>query len=103
MVITQELLVKEEKLKESVYKTFDEMSSKASSDVRSQQKTIDRSAFDDKEAFMVHGKLSEVQKKKHEVEILISKLYERPYFSHVEMNFEGEEDVEHYFLLIVKA
>ena len=99
MARTQEkLLVKEEKLKEKVYKTFDEMSLKASSDVRSQRETIDRSAFDDKEAFMVHGKLSESQKRKHEVETLISQLYERPYFSHIEMNFEGESDAEQYFL-----
>ena len=78
MAITHEkLLVKEEKLKEKVYKTFDEESLKASSNVRSQRETIDRSAFDDKEAFMVHGKLSEAQKKKHEIETRNSQLYER--------------------------
>ncbi len=99
MADTQDKLrIEEEKLKEKVYKTFDEMSSEASSNVRSQQKTIDRSAFDDKEAFMVHGKLSEAQKRKHEVETLISQLYERPYFSHVETNSEGEDAVDHYFL-----
>lgn len=50
MVVTKEpLFVKEEKLKEKVYKTFDEMSIKASSDVKSQRETIDRSAFDDKD------------------------------------------------------
>ena len=43
MAITQEkLLVKEEKLKESVYITFDEMSLKASSDVRSQLRPNER-------------------------------------------------------------
>ncbi len=99
MVVTKEpLFVKEEKLKEKVYKTFDEMSFKASSDVKSQRETIDRSAFDDKEAFMVHGKLSEAQKRKHKVETLISQLYERPYFSHIEASFEGESDAEQYFL-----
>lgn len=99
MAITHEkLLVKEEKLKEKVYKTFDEESLKASSNVRSQRETIDRSAFDDKEAFMVHGKLSEAQKKKHEIETRNSQLYERPYFSHIEVNFEGESDAEQYFL-----
>lgn len=100
MAGTQDKLrLEEEKLKERVYKTFDDMSSEASSGVRSQQATIARSAFDDKEAFMVHGQLSEVHKKKHKVEKLISRLYYRPYFSHVEMSFEGDEDdVDHYFL-----
>lgn len=100
MAITQDKIrLEEEKLKERVYKTFDDMSSAASSGVRSQQSVIARSAFDDKEAFMVHGQLSEAQKRKHEVEKLISQLYYRPYFSHVEMCFEGEEDErDHYFL-----
>lgn len=100
MAITQDKLrLEEEKLKERVYKTFDDMSSAASSAVRSQQSVIGRSAFDDKEAFMVHGQLSEAQKRKHEVEKLISQLYCRPYFSHVEMCSEGEEDErDHYFL-----
>lgn len=102
MVITQDKLhIEEEKLKERVYKVFDDMSSEASSGVRIQQATIAKSAFDDKEAFMVYGKLSEAQKRKHEVEKLISQLYYRPYFSHVEMSFEGDEDdmeVVHYFL-----
>lgn len=99
MAVTQDKLrLEEEKLKEKVYKTFDEMSADASSGVKSQQAVLDRSAFDDKVAFTVHGQLSEAQKRKHEVEKLISQLYYRPYFSHVEMSFEGEEDVEHYFL-----
>lgn len=100
MVVTQDKLrLEEEKLKERVYKTFDDMSSEASSGVKNQQATIAKSAFDDKEAFMVHGQLSEAKKKKHQVEKLISQLYYRPYFSHVEMSFEGDEDnVDHYFL-----
>ena len=97
MAVTQDRLrLGEEKLKEKVYKTFDKMSAEVSSGVKSQQATIDRSSFDDKEAFMVHGQLSEAQKRKHEVEKLIGQLYNRPYFSHVEMG--DENDVEHYFL-----
>ncbi len=93
------LRLEEEKLKERVYKTFDEMSSDASSSVKSHQETIDRNAYDDKEAFMLHGQLSDAQKRKHEVETLVSKLYYRPYFSHVETNFEDDEDdINHYFL-----
>ncbi len=99
MAVAQDKLrIEEEKLKEKVYKTFDEMTSEASAGVRSQQSTVDGGAFDDKEAFMVHGQLSEAQRKKHEVEKLVSKLYESPYFSHIAMTFEGEEDVDHYFL-----
>ena len=92
------LRLEEEKLKERVYKTFDDMASDASSDVRSQQAILDKSAFDDKVAFTVHGHLSEAHRRKHEVEKLIAQLYYRPYFSHVEMSFEGEDDVDHYFL-----
>lgn len=100
MATTQnKLQLKEEKLKEKVYTTFDEMSLKATYDVRHQHETINRGAFDDQEAFMIHGRLSEAQKKKHEVEKLVSQLYYRPYFSHVEMYPEGDaDDVEDYFL-----
>lgn len=100
MAITQDnFLLEEEKLKERVYKTFDDMSSSASSDVRNQQSVVEKGAFDDKEAFMVHGQLSEAQRRKHEVEKLISQLYYRPYFSHVEMSLEDDENIcDHYFL-----
>lgn len=99
MAVAQDKLrLEEEKLKERVYKTFDDMASDASSDVRRQQAVLDRSAFDDKVAFTVHGQLSEAHRRKHEVEKLIAQLYYRPYFSHVEMSFEGEDDVDHYFL-----
>lgn len=100
MAITQDKLrIEEEKLKEKVYKTFDEMISHASAGVRSRQSTVDGGAFDDKEAFMVHGQLSEAHRKKYEVEKLIMQLYDRPYFSHVAMSLENDEkDVEHYFL-----
>ena len=90
--------IKEEKLKEKVYKVFDAMSSEASSGVRRQKSSVDGGAYDDKEAFMVHGQLSEAHRRKHEVEKLISQLYDSPYFSHIEMTFEGEDDVDHYFL-----
>lgn len=91
--------LEEEKLKERVYKTFDDMYLSASSDVRKQQSVVEKSAFDDKEAFMIHGQLSEARCRKHEVEKLISQLYYRPYFSHVEMSLEDDENIcDHYFL-----
>lgn len=90
------ILSDEEKLKEKVYKQFETMSSNASADVKSYQKVIDKGAFDDQEGFMVYGKLAEAKEKKHNVEILTSRLYKKPYFSHIEMISDG--DKEDYFL-----
>jgi DNA helicase IV len=100
MVATHnKLRIEEEKLKEKVYKTFDDMTKAVSATVKAQKASIEGGNFDDKEAFMVYGELSEAHKRKHEVEKLISQLYHRPYFSHIEMYYDGNEDeVEHYFL-----
>ena len=99
-IASQDMLFREEeKLKEKVYKTFDSMSEQASASVKDQTNRVKAGSFDDKEGFMMHGQLSSAQRRKHEVETLISKLYDRPYFSHVEVYYEDDEkDREHYFL-----
>ncbi|SCP97795.1 helicase domain-containing protein [Anaerobium acetethylicum] len=99
-VITQnKLFVEEERYKEEVYRTFDGMASSASSEVRLKKASITRGSFDDKEAFMMQGQLSGAEKRRREIEQLVGKLYDRPYFSHVEVSMEDDEyDREHYFL-----
>ena len=99
-VSTQETLFSnEEKLKEKVYNKFDKMTSDAFNSVRQKQNAINSGSYDDKEAFMVHGDLSAAQKKRQHDERLVNKLYDAPYFAHIEVAFEGDEDdKEDYFL-----
>ena len=93
------LLMEEEKYKEEVYRTFDDMSSSASSEVSLTKSDIIRGGFDDKETFMIRRQLSSAEKRRHEIEKLVCKLYDRPYFSHVEVSVEDDlYDREHYFL-----
>ena len=47
---------------------------------------------------MVYGQLSSARQRKHEVERLISKLYDKPYFSHVKVSYKDGYDEENYFL-----
>ncbi len=94
-----ELLKEEERLKEEVYRKFDEMTSSATSSVRARQDDITQSSFDDKEAFMVHGELSSARKHRHEVAKLVGKLYDSPYFAHVVVSLDDNpDDKENYFL-----
>ena len=91
--------MEEEKYKEEVYRTFDDMSSSASSEVSLTKSDIIRGGFDDKETFMIRRQLSSAEKRRHEIEKLVCKLYDRPYFSHVEVSVEDDlYDREHYFL-----
>lgn len=97
---SQEALFRsEEKHKEEVYETFDSMTSSASQDVRQKQGIISKGSFDDKEGFMMHGELSLAQKKRHQAEQLVSKLYDSPYFAHIEASFnDGTDCKEDYYL-----
>lgn len=98
-VLQDKLFRQEEKLKEEVYMTFDEMTSSASLRVQARQNDVADSAFDDKEAFMVHGELASAQKQRREAEQLVGKLYDNPYFAHIEVSLDNDpNDRENYFL-----
>lgn len=88
----------EEQHKETVYRQFDVMRKAAGVSVGNAQASVDRGAYDDQEAFMVHGVLNDARQHRHETEALVQKLYKRPYFAHIEARFEGSNDSEHYFL-----
>ena len=83
---------------ESVYQALDQKLKIASDSVREAKSGVDAGAYDDQEAFMEHGRLGKARKKKREIETLVTSLYPRPYFAHVEVRREGKECSEHYFL-----
>lgn len=92
------LLQTEEKHKETVYRQFDAMRKAAGNSVDNAQAGVDRGAYDDQEAFMMHSVLNGARQNWHETETLVQKLYKRPYFAHIEARFEESNDSEHYFL-----
>jgi len=99
ITISQEQLFREEeKLKDKVYNTFDTMSQDASSNVVFSEKDVKAGKYEDQDAFIVYGKLSSAQQRKHEVERLVGKLYDKPYFSHVKVSCDARGSVENYFL-----
>ena len=93
-----ELLQTEEQHKENVYRQFDTMRKTAGDSVENAQAGIDKGAYDDQEAFMMHGVLNGARQYRHETETLIRNLYRRPYFAHIEAKLEDYTDNEHYFL-----
>ena len=94
----EQLFREEEKLKNKVYNTFDDLSQEASSSVDSSEENVKAERYEDPDAFTVYGQLSSARQHKHEVERLISKLYDKPYFSHVKVSYEDGYDEENYFL-----
>ncbi len=94
----EQLFREEEKLKDKVYNTFDTMSQKASSNVDSSEKDVEAGRYEDQDAFVIYGQLSRAQQRKHEVERLVGRLYDKPYFSHVRVRYDDGESEENYFL-----
>lgn len=92
------LLQSEEKCKESVYKTFDKMRKNASDSVVAAQAKVDGGSYEDQEAFMVHDVLNGAWRCRHEAELLVQKLYKRPYFAHIEAHDDDSSYTEHYYL-----
>lgn len=93
------LLMNEERLKERVYKRFDEMISEASDSVRQKKNVVSRGSYDDQAGFMVYNGLADAQKKRQEIERLVGKLYDVPYFAHIEVSLDDDsDDREDYFL-----
>ena len=92
------LMQSETEHKEAVYKTFDKMKKDANASVRSSEAYIASGSYDDQEAFMVYGSMTDAKRKRHQVEDLLQKVYEKPYFAHVEMVEQGETASEHFYL-----
>ena len=90
------LLQSEEQHKEAVYRQFDTMRKAAGVSVDNAQAGVNRGAYEDQEAFMMHSALNGARQHRHETEALVQKLYKRPYFAHIEAR--NEDDSEHYYL-----
>ena len=88
----------EEQHKETVYRQFDTMRKAAGISVNNARAGVDRGAYDDQEAFMMHSVLNGARQNRHEIETLVQKLYKRPYFAHIEARFEESSDSDHYYL-----
>ena len=70
----------------------------AATNVKSSKAYVNKGAYEDQAAFMVHGQLDEAERKRHEVERLISKLYEKPYFAHVRVEYDADKYEGDYLL-----
>lgn len=90
----------EEQHKETVYREFDKMRKAAVDSVDNAQQDVNSGAYEDQDAFVMHGALSGAKKHRHETEALIQKLYKRPYFAHIEAKGEDSDDSggEHFYL-----
>lgn len=82
----------EEQHKETVYREFDKMRKAVVNSVDNAQQDVNSGAYEDQDAFVMHGALSGAKKHRHETEALIQKLYKRPYFAHIEAKDEDSDD-----------
>ena len=99
MAVTQVNLFKdEEKLKEKVYGELDRRKEEAAGDVTSAKKTLDHGAFEDQDAFVPNSQLAGAREKRHKTERLVGMLYDRPYFAHVKVKYDGDGYEDDYFL-----
>lgn len=93
-----ELLRSEERHKEAVYSEFDRRKRDANESVRHSEAYVRSGAYEDQDAFMAYGSRAAAWQRRHEVESLIQKLYMRPYFAHIELQEQGYEGSEHFYL-----
>ena len=99
MAVTQVNLFKdEEKLKEKVYGELDRRKEEAAGDVNSAKKTLDHGAFEEQDSFIPNSQLSGAKEKRHKTERLVGMLYDRPYFAHVRVKYDGDGYEDDYFL-----
>ncbi len=97
-VTQDELFREEEKLKDKVYSTFDRMSQKALEKVNEGEENVRSGRYEDQDAFIPHSQLANARQHMNEVESLIDRLYDKPYFSHVKVSYEDGDGYEDFFL-----
>ena len=93
-----ELLQSEEKHKEAVYSEFDKRKYEANESVRFSEAYVESGSYEDQAAFMAYGSRTDARKERHEVESMIQRLYKKPYFAHIELQEQGYESSEHFYL-----
>ena len=93
-----ELLQSEERHKEAVYSEFDKRRSDANASVRYSEAYVRSGSYEDQDAFMAYGSRADAWQKRHAVESMIQKLYARPYFAHIELQEQGYDSSEHFYL-----
>lgn len=92
------LLESEQKHMERVYSTFEHKVEDADKNVKKSRAYVRSDAFEDQDAFIHHNALSRARKEKNEAAGLYESLYEKPYFAHVEIKYDGDDASEHYYL-----
>ena len=91
-------LREEEILKDSVYASFDNMIHRANAEAISAQQEYNSGRYEDQESAVVAGHTSHVKRKAHETKKELGALYERPYFAHLRLVVDEDDEVNHYLL-----
>lgn len=93
-----ELFQSEEQHKEAVYRQFDKLKDDASKRVHDSEAYVKSGSYEDQDAFVAYGARSAAWQNRHQVESLIQRLYARPYFAHIELQEQGYDGSEHFYL-----
>ena len=82
-----------------VYATLDKKVKASNKAVKNAQAYKSSKAYDDTDAFMVHNYYNDAISSFREEEKLISRLYPKPYFAHIEISQDNDpDDNQHYYL-----
>lgn len=91
------LLQQETLHKDSVYRMLEQDVIKRKESVEKSSRYVESGAYEDQEAFSAHGELSEARGKLSEAERRLIALFRKPYFAHIEVEYE-EKEKEHFYL-----
>lgn len=93
------LMANEKVHMDGVYRTLDKKVKASNNTVKNAQAYKSSGSYDDTDAFMVHSQLNAALSAFKEEEKLISRLYPKPYFAHVEIEQDDDlDDHQHYYL-----
>ena len=93
----EDLYKKEEALTKLVYESFEKSIKNIDEFVDFNQEMVSNDTYEEQEKSTVVNKLTSSKKKKHEIHRIVEMLYDKPYFSHMEINFvEDDEEVQCY-------
>lgn len=93
-----ELLRSEEKHKEAVYSEFDRRRKDANESVHYNETYVSSGSYEDQDAFMAYSSRATARQNQHQIEYMIQQLYMRPYFAHIELQEQGRDNSEHFYL-----
>ncbi len=94
----EDLYKKEEALTKLVYDSFEKSIKNIDEFVDFNQEMVSNDTYEEQEKSTVVNKLTSSKKKKHEIHRIVEMLYDKPYFSHMEINFVEDDETEDYFL-----